>query len=118
MLSVRYFGLNSDRDIALVNFYAVPQTANSYSFTGKRQCCQPVKLNISPGFFFRLIALTPQPSSFFIFAFLHVATLLHYEPSEWGALINKPLSGRRHLSQWKKKGRQLGIKEKCYYFCL
>jgi hypothetical protein len=31
---------------------------------------------------------------------------------------NKPLSGRRHLSQLKKKEWQLGIKEKCYYFCL
>jgi hypothetical protein len=27
------------------------------------------------------------------------------------ALINKLLSGRRHLSQWKKKGRQLGKKK-------
>jgi hypothetical protein len=29
-----------------------------------------------------------------------------------GALINKLLSGRRHLSQWRKKGRQLGTKKK------
>jgi hypothetical protein len=31
---------------------------------------------------------------------------------QWGALINKLLSGRRHLSQWRKKGRQLGTKKK------
>jgi hypothetical protein len=42
----------------------------------------------------------------------HNANFSYYVAMQWGALINKLLSGWRHLSQWRKKGRQLGTKKK------
>jgi hypothetical protein len=35
-----------------------------------------------------------------------------------GVFINKLLSGQRHLSQWRKKGRELGTKRKLLLFLL
>jgi hypothetical protein len=46
-------------------------------------------------------------------------TSLVHSTRQQGALINKLLSGRSHLSQWRKKEMTTGDKkENCYYFCL
>jgi hypothetical protein len=71
---------------------------NSYKVIGKRAFVSSL---LKPG--------QPQPG---LNNYHHANKCLDSVNYKWGALINKLLSGRRHLSQWREKGRQLGTKNK------